>query len=100
MKREPGDGYWSEVWNKKPFCATYSSGRATQDAVYSTYYHSKANWNDTRFFNESLDKLVLSARSELDNTKRADMYREAAMIQREDWWADPSHVQRLARCAA
>ena len=21
--REPKDGYWSEVWNKKPFCTCY-----------------------------------------------------------------------------
>ena len=23
VKREPGDGYWSEVWNKQPFSASY-----------------------------------------------------------------------------
>ena len=25
--REPNDGYWSNVWNKKPFCACYWGGR-------------------------------------------------------------------------
>ncbi|MDJ0822674.1 MAG: ABC transporter substrate-binding protein, partial [Paracoccaceae bacterium] len=27
--QEPADGYWSNVWLKKPFCACYWSGRAT-----------------------------------------------------------------------
>jgi peptide/nickel transport system substrate-binding protein len=28
IKREPGDGYWSEVWNKQPFSMSYWGGRA------------------------------------------------------------------------
>ena len=28
IKREPGDGYWSEVWNKQPFSPSYWGGRA------------------------------------------------------------------------
>ena len=31
IKREPNDGYWSEVWNKQPFCASYWGGRPVQD---------------------------------------------------------------------
>ena len=38
VKREPGDGYWSEVWNKQPFSASYWGGRPTQDQMYSTAY--------------------------------------------------------------
>ncbi|WP_461307307.1 ABC transporter substrate-binding protein, partial [Albidovulum sp.] len=26
IKREPDDGYWSEVWNVQPFCASYWGG--------------------------------------------------------------------------
>lgn len=26
IKREPNDGYWSEVWNNKPFCTSYWGG--------------------------------------------------------------------------
>ena len=29
VKREPNDGYWSEVWNKQPFCTSYWGGRPT-----------------------------------------------------------------------
>ena len=49
VKREPGDGYWSDVWNKQPFSMSYWTGRPTQDQVYSIAYLSNAEWNDTRF---------------------------------------------------
>jgi peptide/nickel transport system substrate-binding protein len=38
VKREPGDGYWSNVWNKQPFSTSYWGGRPTQDQMYSTAY--------------------------------------------------------------
>lgn len=84
IKREPNDGYWSEVWNTQPFCTSYWGGRATQDAMFSTAYLSTADWNDTRFFNEQFDQLLLAARAELDNDKRKAMYRDMSMILRED----------------
>ncbi|MGB3280198.1 MAG: ABC transporter substrate-binding protein, partial [Pseudorhodobacter sp.] len=35
IKRVPDDGYWSDVWNVKPFCASYWGGRPVQDQMYS-----------------------------------------------------------------
>jgi peptide/nickel transport system substrate-binding protein len=80
IKREPGDGYWSEVWNKQPFSASYWGGRPTQDQMYSTAYYSKADWNDTRFFNEKFDKMLFAARAELDEAKRKQMYADMGTI--------------------
>jgi peptide/nickel transport system substrate-binding protein len=80
IRREPGDGYWSEVWNKQPFCASYWGGRPTQDQMYSTAYLSTADWNDTRFFNARFDSLLLAARAELDEARRKAMYAEMARI--------------------
>jgi peptide/nickel transport system substrate-binding protein len=74
IKREPGDGYWSEVWNKQPFSASYWGGRPTQDQMYSTAYYSKADWNDTRFQREDFDKMLFAARAELDTEKRKKIY--------------------------
>ena len=54
VKREPGDGYWAEVWNKQPFSTSYWGGRSTQDQMYSTAYLSTADWNDTRFLRDGL----------------------------------------------
>ena len=80
IKREPNDGYWSSVWNKQPFSASYWGGRPTQDQTFSTAYISTADWNDTRFKNPKFDKLVLDARGELDKAKRAAMYKKAGTL--------------------
>lgn len=84
IKREPGDGYWSEVWNKQPFSLSYWGGRPTQDQMYSTAYISSADWNDTRFKRPEFDKMVIAARGELDETKRKQMYRDIGMIMRDE----------------
>ena len=83
IKREPGDGYWSDVWNKQPFSLSYWGGRATQNQMYSTGYLSNADWNDTRFKNPDFDKKVLALRGELDEEKRKTGYRELAMTMRD-----------------
>lgn len=84
VKREPGDGYWSEVWNKQPFSMSYWAGRPTQDQVYSIAYLKNAEWNDTRFFRDDFDKLIIGARSEFDQAKRKAMYRQAGVILRDE----------------
>ncbi len=84
IKREPGDGYWSEVWNKQPFSLSYWGGRATQDQMYSTAYISSADWNDTRFKRPDFDKMVLTARGELDQDKRKQMYHDIAVVMRDE----------------
>lgn len=84
VRREPGDGYWSSVWNKQPFCASYWSGRPTQDQMFSTAYYSKADWNDTRFFNEKFDKMLFQARAELDHDKRKAIYADMGSIVRDE----------------
>jgi peptide/nickel transport system substrate-binding protein len=84
IKREPGDGYWSEVWNKQPFSTSYWGGRATQDQMYSTAYLSTADWNDTRFFRDDFDKIIISARAELDEAKRRELYRQAGVMVRDE----------------
>ena len=80
IKREPNDGYWSEVWNKQPFSTSYWSGRPVQDQMYSTAYLSTADWNDTRFKNPQFDQLLVAARAELDSAKRKQMYADMALI--------------------
>ncbi|SLN11805.1 Oligopeptide-binding protein AppA precursor [Roseovarius albus] len=74
--REPNDGYWSDVWMKKPFTTVYWSGRPTEDQMFSLTYQCGAAWNDGFWCNERFDKLLIKARSELDETKRREMYYE------------------------
>ena len=84
IKREPDDGYWSNVWNVEPFCASYWGGRPVQDQMYSTAYLSTAEWNDTKFKNAKFDELLIAARAELDGAKRKGMYSEMAHILRDE----------------
>ncbi len=84
VSREPADGYWTEVWNAKPFCASYWGGRPTQDSRYATSYVSDAEWNDTRFKRPDFDQLVYQARGELDDAKRRALYRQIALIVRDE----------------
>lgn len=74
--REPNDGYFSNVWLKKPFCASYWGGRPTCDWMFTTAYAKGAAWNESRWDNARFNELLLSARSELDENKRREMYFE------------------------
>jgi peptide/nickel transport system substrate-binding protein len=84
VKVEPDDGYWSNVWNVEPFCASYWGGRPVQDQMYSTAYLSTADWNDTKFKNEEFDSILLAARAELDQVKRKEEYSKMANILRDE----------------
>ncbi|MEM1237492.1 MAG: ABC transporter substrate-binding protein [Pseudomonadota bacterium] len=78
--QEPADGYWSNVWLKKPWCACYWSGRATEDWMFSTAYESGVPWNDTSWENARFQELLLSGRAELDTAKRSEIYTEMQAI--------------------
>ncbi|MEL0133577.1 MAG: peptide ABC transporter substrate-binding protein, partial [Rhodobiaceae bacterium] len=82
--QEPADGYWSNVWLKKPWCACYWSGRATEDWMFSTAYESGVPWNDTGWENERFQKLLLEGRAELDTGLRGEIYREMQGICRDE----------------
>jgi peptide/nickel transport system substrate-binding protein len=82
--QEPDDGYWSNVWLKKPWCACYWSGRATEDWMFSTAYESGVPWNDTGWENARFQELLLTARAELDSDKRRTMYSEMQMLCSKD----------------
>ena len=82
--REPNDGYWSNVWNAKPFCACYWGGRVVEDQMFSTAYAAGAAWNDTAWEHERFNKVMVEARAELDEDKRREMYTEMQQIVRDE----------------
>ncbi|MFD0915471.1 ABC transporter substrate-binding protein [Pseudahrensia aquimaris] len=86
--REPSDGYWSNVWNKKGWCACYWSGRPTIDWMYASAYVDSTEWNDTAWKTTDAAKkfnmLTKAAKGELDETKRAEMYKETQMLLADD----------------
>jgi len=82
--QEPDDGYWSNVWLKKPWCACYWSGRATEDWMFSTAYESGVPWNDSQWENERFQSLLFEGRAELDTDRRREIYTEMQMIMSEE----------------
>ena len=82
--REPNDGYWSNVWLKKPFCTAFWSGRPTEDLMFTTGYAADAPWNDTHWKNKRFNELLVAARTELDEEKRRRMYWEMQEIVKDD----------------
>jgi len=82
--REPNDGYWDNVWQKKPFCASEWLGRPTADAVMTFEYAADSNQNDTFWKSPHFNELLTSARSELDEKKRAEMYAECQQLMHDD----------------
>jgi peptide/nickel transport system substrate-binding protein len=84
VMKEPEDGYWNEIWNKKPWSFCYWVGRPTEDWVFSMTYAADAAWNETHWKHERFNKLLKEARSELDESKRRDMYVEMQKIVRDE----------------
>jgi peptide/nickel transport system substrate-binding protein len=80
VERAPNDGYWSNIWMKKPWCASYWGGRATCDWMFSTAYAAGAPWNESFWKHDQFNTLLARGRSELDDTKRAAIYHEMQAI--------------------
>ena len=80
VTQEPTDGYWSNVWLKKSWCACFWSGRATEDWMFSTAYETGVPWNDTQWDHEKFQKLLYAGRAELDTNKRREIYYEMQQI--------------------
>jgi len=82
--REPNDGYYSDVWLKKPFCLVSWGARPTPDVMYTLAYKADAAWNESRWQNERFNELLLQAKAELNDELRAEQYREMALLARND----------------
>jgi peptide/nickel transport system substrate-binding protein len=82
--REPNDGYWSDVWLKKPFVFVKWGARATPDQMFTLAYKDDAAWNEAHWQNERFNELLLMAKAELDENRRAEQYREMCQIARDD----------------
>lgn len=83
-KGVPADGYWSDVWMKAPFCASYWSGRPTADWMLSQGYSKDSSWNETYWDHDRFYELITAARGEQDVGVRKEMYNEAQHILHDD----------------
>ena len=84
LTREPNDGYFENVWMKKPFTVDYWSGHNTADLMFSFGYAAEAPYNETHWKNPRFNELLVAARSETDEAKRAPMYHEMQRLVHDD----------------
>jgi len=78
------DGYWSDVWNVKPFCVSVWYGQPTEDMMFTQAFSAESAWNETHWNNERFEKLLVEARAELDAAKGRDMYVEMQQLVRDE----------------
>lgn len=83
VQREPADGYWSDVWLKKPMHMASWNMRPTANIMLGLTLQSKAAWNESGFHNERFDKLLVEARGVTDLVKRKAMYAEMLLLVRD-----------------
>jgi peptide/nickel transport system substrate-binding protein len=84
VSREPDDSYWTNVWLKSPFCMSYIGGRPTADWIFQQYFAGNSDYNESHWKNERFDKLLIQARTELDDARRRELYREMQVIVRDE----------------
>ena len=85
VERVPSDGYYSDTWLVKPWCAVQWGARPTPDVMYSLAYKDDAAWNESRWVdNKRFNSLLREGKSELDNARRKEIYREMALLANQE----------------
>lgn len=81
--REPNDGYWSNVWLKKPFTMVNWGVRATPTVMFELAYKCGAPWADGFLCDDRFETLLKEAKVATDPAKRKEIIGEMQMIQYE-----------------
>ncbi|UTW08220.1 ABC transporter substrate-binding protein [Pseudomonas benzenivorans] len=72
--REPNDGYWSNVWMKKPYCISNWTTRPTPGMMFQVAFACGTPWAEAFWCHEKFEQLMLAAKVETDFAKRKQMY--------------------------
>jgi peptide/nickel transport system substrate-binding protein len=83
VNRVPADGYWSTHWMKHPLTFGNTNPRPTADLMFSLFYKSDADWNESGWRNARFDQLLLAARAEADEARRKQMYGDMQVLVHE-----------------
>jgi peptide/nickel transport system substrate-binding protein len=74
VKRLPADGYWSNQWMKVPLGFGNINPRPSADILFTQFFKSDAQWNESGWKNAQFDQLLVAARGQTDFDKRKQMY--------------------------
>ena len=83
VNRVPADGYWSTHWMRHPLTFGNVNPRPTADLVFSLFFKSDAEWNETGWKNPQFDRLLLEARGAREESLRRELYGEMQRLVHE-----------------
>jgi peptide/nickel transport system substrate-binding protein len=84
IKADPTDGFWENVWLKAPFVESYWSGQPAATHALALAFGAGSPLNETRWRNDSFEKLLADARAETDDAKRKPyIWEMQALLQEE-----------------
>lgn len=83
LRREPADGFWSNIWAKRAFYAAEWNPRPVYDMILSLAFMPGAAWNETHIKDEKLAGLIAEARGETDQKRRKELYGAVQLISNE-----------------
>jgi len=84
VRRMPADGYWAQHWMKHPVGFGMIQPRPSVDVMLSLFFKSDAPQNESGWKNDKFDQLLLAARAETDEAKRAQMYADLQTMVHDD----------------
>ncbi len=96
----PTDGYWSDVWRKKPVAMTRWNQRPADQILHEAYLGG-APWNESYWNDEGFDATLAAARRQLDFDERQALYHKAQnQLFEEGGTLIPYHVNKLVATTA
>jgi peptide/nickel transport system substrate-binding protein len=84
VRNMPADGYWSQHWMKHPIGFGNVNTRPSADLALTLFFKSDAPWNEAAWKNPKFDELLVAARGETDQAKRAQMYADMQVMIHEE----------------
>jgi peptide/nickel transport system substrate-binding protein len=80
VKTTPWSVFNENTYKKKALYVNNWFGRATIDETVFPYFHSSGSWNEGKYANPKLDKLLEEGRSSTDMGKRREAYAEVQRV--------------------
>lgn len=84
VTREPNDGYWSNVWMKKPYVMSNWTTRPTPGLIFSVAFACGTPWDEAYWCNDKFEQLLVQGKVETDFDRRKQVYWDMQEIVNQD----------------
>jgi peptide/nickel transport system substrate-binding protein len=80
VKTSASDNYYTDIWIKRPFCASYWYNGRPIDQLLGQIFRTGSSYNETRWSESSFDSILDAARRTADPLKRKQHYQDAQKL--------------------